>query len=1499
MKENNVMDTSCILGKTVVHIFEDVVKSKSTDIAIRYENQSITYDELNKMSNRIGFYLRNIVKVKTNEIVAIIFEPSLEMVMAILGVIKSGAAYLPIDPTYPKERIEEYISNARVSHALTSNYKEFNESISIHEIKDCIEMGKDSNLPIINKSSDICYAIYTSGTTGKPKAVLIKHIGVINLALWEKKYTEFKKDDSRILQFANYIFDASVWEIFTALLNGICLEILSDTTKKNPKKVLELFKNSRLLLIPTYFRALIQYAKENQLLQLLASFEKLILGAEEVPIDLLQETEGLIGNKVYDIYNYYGPTEITCIATACKYTSKLKDYFPIGKPIDNMKVYIVSKENSICPKNVEGEICIGGYGVSIGYLNNDKLTNEKFVEIAIENNKMERVYKTGDLGKMLNDGNIKYLGRIDNQVKVRGYRIELGEIENKIRKLDYIKDAVVIMQKKNNNQFICAYILTEKDITSIRDDLKRTLPEYMIPQYYMVMDSYPITSTGKLDRKNFPLPEEIEDYICASESEEEIILNIFKAETGNNQVDKNSDFFDIGGNSISAISIISKLKKRGYEIDINCIYNCRTIGNIICHIKDKEKINNGQYNIGEKYILSKQYFSDSCYLLKSNDYLNSNTVKRVLFNHIEPLIIKRIKKDFKIEDIDSLICINEYVDKEFIFQSDEQIVPYLCNKLNLKNYNSPKSKIVVNLVYSKTASFIIFVFNRDVFDNETSYNFMNLFIYSLKCEIDMSSFPILPISYDNKNQINLFFKKVTKDYKENHRYSFWERITNNLSQQKEKIFKNVEKGERIFEKIIINTHTVEKLFSLVPFSPDEIFCTIIARAYAIINEQKKFITIRKIETLEKNSVYISDIVGNFQYDYPIILERDTLIKNNILDIAKMMLELPAGMGYRIYCLEKNEKDEIRYDFAFKTNLARDHRIWENYQVEEILPGVISDDALQIVLGFEDNNFILTISYNSNMFHKKNIYNFIDEIKKQFSVNIENIYLEDARNIKQNMLKHPIEELVFNKLGIPCIYRKILVDNRLRSVLFISRLDFKLETAVKELIGKFNIEEYPDYILNKETEIYLKNHMTSEEVKKLCKESYSDLPVIDSKLEIAQFDRNISGEIIAQYIPSDIQFIFINNPIFLYNKIRVRTLNKKDLFHIIRSVIREQSIFRTTIANTDKPLLYVHESPQEPYVAYIDGRNGKHIEAEQKIKEFLEDSEIYQNYREHALCRVILVRLTEKEYMIHLLMHHCVWDNSSSIIFKQLIEQVGNNNCKDYISYSLYADESHRIPNSENTYSRSKLIEFKNIEGCISKRHKNIQYVSSNKMVLYLEDSVAQKYNENLWRFNFYIASIIAKANCLIDDEKVLPILLLQDDRKLMKNNYSNTMGLCLDMVPLLYNLEKEFEQQDIEKQIANIEQAKAKDHYKYFKQMMNFNYEESNMLCVNFVNGNNMEFEEIYEIAYNKMPDPSLEISIYAYSNYLVINFPLFDACKIDIPNLIKESIYSMAKSDD
>ena len=1471
--------------KTIIQVFEDIVKKNPESIAIRYNDNTVTFSELNIMSNKIGNYLRENIHVEPNEIVALMFNKSIEMIAAILGVLKAGAAYLPIDPTHPEERVDYYLNNANVAHMLTDYCKYENNFVSLHNIAECV--GIEDNPPIINTSNDLCYTIFTSGTTGDAKAVMIKNTSVVNLAYWEANATAFDPAKSRMLQFSNYIFDASVWEIFSALLNGIRLEIVPEDARRDPRKMLEYLQNSRTLLIPSYFRALLQYAEENNLLHLLGTFEKLALGAEEVHIDLVQDLKRLIGNKIYDVYNYYGPTETTSITTSCRYSDKYTSFFPIGKPISNVRIYIIDKSGRICNCDREGEICIAGTALAEGYLKNEVLTEEKFVNISVDNNCIERVYKTGDLGEVLSDGNIRYLGRIDHQVKIRGYRIELGEIESKIRELDYIRDAVVITHKNGKDIYLCAYLLAKGEIATIKDDLRKVLPEYMLPRYYITLERFPETLSGKLDRKILPLPvESIEDDSNLKNEDDNIVLKVFKQVIGDATLTKESDFFEVGGNSITAIGVISKLKKMGYKVDVNSIFKYQTAEQLMAYIEGEKDIN---VEFIKESILNRKVYSNIHFFMAKDDSIPYELIECIIEKHIDPLLKKNFKEHAKWYSIDKASINLKDVNKQDIDLSVQEIMDYMYSYSSSEIKEEIMDLINIQIVHFLRNTAIMFTFNKNFFDDITSYNYMKIFTYLLDNSKITYAGLLLPISYNYETKYNLLLKGVLEDYDLNHRNDFWNEQNKKLdTHQTKRYFMNAETCDYHKTNVEICSETIDDILKYTSFSIENVIFMAIARAYLKIGKNRSKVTVRKVDTLSK-FINIDSICGKYEYEYPIILEAQCINSKETIDELIRLESNPNGLGYYIYSNKKNtqQKDQI-YDFSYG--------YYENKEPisKNCIGGfdntdILSCDMLQMVPILKEDDYSLLIIYNTNLYNQQ----YISLLEKEiiFQIDLISKEIQSFKDISKDTVsqsKYSLCDIIYNTTGVICLADEVVVDNKVRKILLVNQLDEKVKRGIDNVLKSIDIIDYPDYIVDRKAQFSIRKIMTFNDMSRV-ENTFGCETIKNKEYNINQFDKNITGTIINKYMASDIQLIFLQGPIFIREQFYINAISPNKLLDAIQIINEQQSALRTSIDIGEEPVLCVHK-PNDYFVAYYDGRYSNLTKIEDTIKQMTNEQQCYQDYKEHSLCRIFVIRITEKEYKVCLFVHHCIWDNTSTLIFKNQIEEVLNNNKIDNVDYSLYAAESHRLPDSESAFSTVCLSNFRKIEQSIN--NKGLNYIESKTSVIYLNEKMEDIYNTNVWNVNMFIVFIIARANGLIkNSDAQMPVLLLQDDRKFMENDYTNTIGLCLDMIPILYNVVEDFNDCNVTDQIIKIESEKIKDHFKYFKQTMRFNYEQSNVLCLNFVNAHNMDFNEIYKLAYQKQPEPSLEVTIYAYANYLLISYPIFDSCNSIIPELIQKKL--------
>ncbi|HAG42422.1 MAG TPA: hypothetical protein DCL31_02305 [Clostridium sp.] len=467
--------------KTIYELFEEQVKNTPNNIAVICEENKLTYRELNDKANKLARALRE-CGVKANSVVGIMLERSLDMIVGIIGILKAGGAYLPIELEYPKDRIEYMIQDSKVDILLTRHklLKKITYSGEVLDIDDeKINSQSEENLKKVNTSRDLAYMIYTSGSTGKPKGVMIEHKSVTTMLQWRRKEYKLNSVDS-VLQLFSYAFDGFVTSFYTPIISGAKVVILSDIEAKDVfviKDKILTHNITHFITVPSMCLAIMDSLTTEEA----KSLRIITLAGENLTSKVVEKCKSV--NKEIEIVNEYEPTENSVVTTIMRNVDAHKK-ITIGKPRDNTRIFIVDKNNKVQPIGVTGELCISGDGIARGYLNKPDLTREKFILNPFDPN--IRMYKTGDLARWLSDGNIEFLGRIDHQVKIRGFRIELGEIESQLLKNEKVRETVVISREdKNNNKYICAYIVGDNEINTqeLRGYLSKELPEYMIPSF--------------------------------------------------------------------------------------------------------------------------------------------------------------------------------------------------------------------------------------------------------------------------------------------------------------------------------------------------------------------------------------------------------------------------------------------------------------------------------------------------------------------------------------------------------------------------------------------------------------------------------------------------------------------------------------------------------------------------------------------------------------------------------------------------------------------------------------------------------------------------------------------------------------------------------------------------------------------------------------------------------------------------------------------------------
>jgi amino acid adenylation domain-containing protein len=553
-------------------LFEEQAARTSDRVAVTYEGQQLTYAELNLRANQVAHHLLD-VGVGTGTLVGICMERSVEMVVALLGVLKADAAYVPIDPEYPRERIAFMLSDAATPVLLTQ--QRLIESLPPHEAAvfsldgdEAIFDGQRTDNPQVEiNPHSAAYVIYTSGSTGQPKGAMLTHANICNHMLWMKESFPLTADDS-VLQKTPFSFDASVWEFYAPLLSGARLVIARPGGHQDAAYLVKLIAEqeiSILQVVPTLLRALVETAG----LESCRSLRRLFCGGEVLMSEPVRRVKEMLPEV--EVYNLYGPTEATIDATFWRCETQGDDLpQPIGRPVANMQAYVMDRNWQLLPVGVAGELSLGGAGVGRGYLNRPELTVEKFIPDPFGQDTGARLYRTGDLVRYLRGGTLEYLGRIDHQVKVRGYRIELGEIEAALRQHPAIREAVVLAREERaGDKRLVAYIIIEPQLKSglneLRNFLNERLPDYMVPQAFVLLDKFPLTPNGKVDRRALPAPEELESsqaesFTAPRTPAEEIVAGIWAEVLGVERVDVHQNFFELGGHSLLGTQITSRVR---------------------------------------------------------------------------------------------------------------------------------------------------------------------------------------------------------------------------------------------------------------------------------------------------------------------------------------------------------------------------------------------------------------------------------------------------------------------------------------------------------------------------------------------------------------------------------------------------------------------------------------------------------------------------------------------------------------------------------------------------------------------------------------------------------------------------------------------------------------------------------------------------------------------------------------------------------------------------
>ncbi len=578
--------------QTIADLFEEQAQKTPDAIALIFGEKQLTYHWLNKKANQLAYLLLE-HKNTENPLIGICLERSQEMVIALLAVLKAGLAYVPIDPEYPQERIRYMIEDSAVSVLLTLSHQK--NALPIKELKHactvlCLDVdgGADQSTenPVVKRQpDDLAYMIYTSGSTGTPKGAMNAHSGIVNRLLWMQETYQLTPID-RVLQKTTFSFDVSIWEFFWPLITGAGLVLAKPEGHKDPVYLTTLIAEQQVTTIhfvPSMLQTFLTHADTAQC----SSLKRVICSGEALAPEHVQQFFSCFGKFGTELHNLYGPTEAAIDVShwPCQ-SDDILTTIPIGRPVANTRLYVLDRNHRPMPVGVPGELYIGGLQVGLGYLNRPDLTAKAFIKIELFGIN-ERVYKTGDLARWLPNGNLEYLGRIDHQVKLRGFRIELGEIESAVLQLSIIRECVVVMRETDSgSKQLVAYVVKKEQNADdldlplkLKEHLKQTLPEYMVPAIFMFLETLPLSANGKIDRKALPAPKiRKSSYVCARDAVELSLIQIWEKLFDISPVSVQDDFFDIGGDSLLAMRMIFHIREElDRTLPLHTLFQNRTL----------------------------------------------------------------------------------------------------------------------------------------------------------------------------------------------------------------------------------------------------------------------------------------------------------------------------------------------------------------------------------------------------------------------------------------------------------------------------------------------------------------------------------------------------------------------------------------------------------------------------------------------------------------------------------------------------------------------------------------------------------------------------------------------------------------------------------------------------------------------------------------------------------------------------------------------------------
>lgn len=1011
---------------TVVSLFDEQVRNNPHQTAVSSNGLILTYAELNSKSNAVAHAL--LQQDILEGTVGICAEPSLEMAAAILGVLKAGYAFIPLNPE-SKGRNQLILEDGTCSTILTQQGT--SDTLSFEGNKLVIDdIWNAADLKNINRSKNdgLAYIIYTSGSTGKPKGVKITHANVVNYAQWFIDFTELSSDDKSVLT-SSFAFDLGYTSIFPTLLNGGELHLISENVYKSPSDLMNYIQSNGityLKITPSLLSTWIDTDDFNATTT--GSLRYVVLGGEHIKVEHVEKAIAI--NPKVKYINHYGPSETT-IGAIAKKIEHIEEYSQrptIGKPINNTQVFIVDKNNNILPIGVAGELCIAGEGVGNGYVNKSEETATRFITNLPY---ADRLYKTGDMARWLPDGTIEILGRIDDQVKINGYRIELEEINQALLSKESVTDSVVVVKQGEVNQYVVAYYVSENQLEEedLRTHLSEKLAEYMLPSQYVWLERIPLTPNGKVDKRQLPTPEfETKGDFAAPDTEmEKALAQIWSTllKMPADEIGVNDHFFDLGGNSLSAIRLNYNLQKQfQLKLEIRQIFENPTIKSLadlvekggqeaqteIKRIADSPEYlaSSAQERLYYEYVKNpedKRYNVVSVYNVKGGlDIAKTAAIFEQLVNRHESL-----RTSFALNNAGEIVqSINDTTDFKMT-EIDTNAYPTLEASLNLFTQPFDLSNgcpIRVGVFQNEGDQYLIMCFHHIICDGLSK----NMLISEFRRLYEGEELPSLKLRYID---YAAWQKDITSGLSK--QKEFWMNQLSGMSTglelprlgTKEDMFTNAASYETLFLKG--NTYTELKELSSATETSD--YMLLLAVSYILLSKITGSEDIAVgTDVAGRNHPELNDILGTFVNLLPlrVKLNEEQSFDTFLREVKKCVLD-----SFEHEDLQYNDMvNLLKEKEGIVDNLFDVHFTLVNYQEDNVNVGDLQFETVEINWGEqsefelkihvidEENRFRVLFIYNTELYDADTINllqeyfnNILEAVINDHSISLVDIQIE--------------------------------------------------------------------------------------------------------------------------------------------------------------------------------------------------------------------------------------------------------------------------------------------------------------------------------------------------------------------------------------------------------------------------------------------------------------------------------------------------------------------------